>query len=133
MPIMSLYHATKFAVEGFTESLSYELASQNIKVKLVEPGAVKTDFGRRAMDFYFEESLTDYYGYIDKVRAALGKMGGSSEMTSPESTAEVIYQIAKDESSQLRYIVGEDAKAHIGMREKLGDETFLQSMSKRSS
>ncbi|MED1798158.1 SDR family NAD(P)-dependent oxidoreductase [Brevibacillus porteri] len=44
-PTMSLYHSTKFAVEGFSEALSYELASQNIKVKLIEPGAIHTDFG----------------------------------------------------------------------------------------
>lgn len=45
-------HSTKFAVEGFSESVSYELASQNIKVKLIEPGAIQTDFGGRSMEFF---------------------------------------------------------------------------------
>lgn len=51
-PTMSLYHSSKFAVEGFSESVSYELASQNIKVKLIEPGAIHTDFGGRSMEFF---------------------------------------------------------------------------------
>jgi len=50
-PTISLYHSSKFAVEGFSESVSYELASQNIKVKRIEPGAIQTDFGGRSMEF----------------------------------------------------------------------------------
>lgn len=133
MPIMSLYHATKFAVEGFTESLYYELASQNIKIKLVEPGAVDTNFGRRETDFYFDDSLIDYKEYYNNVRRALGNMGGHTVMASPEFIAEEIYRITTDDSTQLRYIVGEDAKTMIGMREKYGDEPFIQSINARFS
>lgn len=133
MPIMSLYHATKFAVEGFSESLSFELASQNIKVKLVEPGAVETNFGRRETDFYFDESLKDYKEYNNLVRSALGKMGGNTLMAPPEAVAEAIYQITLEDSPQLRYLVGEDAKTMIGMRENYGDEAFIQSIRTRFS
>lgn len=132
MPLMSLYNATKFGIEGFTESLSYELSSQNIKVKLVEPGAVKTNFGRRPMDFHFNESLTDYNQFMGKVRGELGKMAGP-EMTTADTAAKAIYQIVNDQSSQLRYVIGEDANRLIGMREELGDERFFQSMKKRYS
>lgn len=130
---MSLYHATKFAVEGFSESLSYELASQNIKIKLVEPGAVETNFGRRENDFYFDDSLSDYKKYNELVRASLAKMGGQTVMASPEFVAEEIYRITTDDSTQLRYIVGEDAKTMIDMREKYGDEPFIQSINARFS
>ncbi|MET3288801.1 UNVERIFIED_CONTAM: short-subunit dehydrogenase [Brevibacillus sp. OAP136] len=47
-----LCNSIKIAVEGFSEALSYELASQNIKVKLIEPGAINTDFGGRSMEFF---------------------------------------------------------------------------------
>jgi NAD(P)-dependent dehydrogenase (short-subunit alcohol dehydrogenase family) len=43
-PLYSVYHATKWAVEGFTESLDFELRPFNIRVKLIEPGPIKTDF-----------------------------------------------------------------------------------------
>lgn len=49
-PIYSVYHATKWAVEGFAESLQYELKPFNIKVKNIEPGAIKTDFYDRSQD-----------------------------------------------------------------------------------
>ena len=61
----AIYHATKFAVEGFYEAVSYELLSQNIRVKLIQPGATKTDFIGRSMDFFVDESLTDYKEYLD--------------------------------------------------------------------
>ncbi|WP_281068109.1 SDR family NAD(P)-dependent oxidoreductase [Paenibacillus silagei] len=50
---MSMHHSSKFAVEGFSESVSYESASQNIQVKLIEPGAIHTDFGGRSMEFFY--------------------------------------------------------------------------------
>jgi short-subunit dehydrogenase len=49
LPLISLYCASKFALEGFSEALSYELAALNIAVKIVEPGGVSgTNFGRRS-------------------------------------------------------------------------------------
>jgi short-subunit dehydrogenase len=131
LPIMSLYHASKFAVEGFTEALSYELTSQNIKVKIVEPGAVNTDFGRRPTDFYFDESLTDYTEYRGKILLAMSKL--KSTMLSPEKVAEVVYKASTDHSTQLRYIVGEDANALISLREKAGDDTFLKQITEMFS
>ena len=49
-PLYSPYHATKWAVEGFSESLHYELTALNIKLKLVEPGLIKTDFAGRSAE-----------------------------------------------------------------------------------
>ncbi len=73
-PTMSLYHSSKFAVEGFSESVSYELASQNIKVKLIEPGAIQTDFGGRSMEFEFNDALTEYKVFTTAFRSKLGEM-----------------------------------------------------------
>lgn len=60
-------------------------------------------------------------------------MVGPTVMAAPEAVAEAIYQITLKDSPQLRYIVGEDAKTMIGMREKYGDEAFIQSISTRFS
>ncbi|MEK5645207.1 MULTISPECIES: SDR family oxidoreductase [Paenibacillus] len=59
-PLLSLYHASKWAVEGFSESLYYELAEHNIRVKLVEPGNVATDFTGRSLDVLKDDSLEAY-------------------------------------------------------------------------
>lgn len=59
-PLYSLYHATKWAVEGFSESLQYELDEFNIRVKIIEPGPIKTDFYSRSQDLTKREGLTAY-------------------------------------------------------------------------
>ena len=56
-PFYSLYHATKWAVEGFRESLQYELEQFNIRVKIIEPGPIKTDFYDRSQDVTRKEGL----------------------------------------------------------------------------
>ncbi|OPH49680.1 short-chain dehydrogenase/reductase [Paenibacillus ferrarius] len=133
-PTMSLYHSTKFAVEGFSESLSYELASQNIKVKLIEPGAIQTDFGGRSMEFYFNESLTDYKLFTAAFQNKLMSMEKEPGYNSPpELVAETIYQAAIDGTSQFRYVVGEDAKMLITMKESLDNEEYMNNITQHFS
>lgn len=129
-PAMSLYHATKFAVEGFTESLSFELVPQNIHVKLIEPGSINTDFSGRSMDIFFDESLTDYHEFTDSFRNGLKKMSEREQFSSPEIVAEVIYQAATDSTNQMRYVVGEDAKNLIKIKEEFGDLAFIKHRAK---
>ena len=66
LPMISLYCASKFALEGFSESLSYELASQNIIVKIIEPGGVvSTNFGKRSgAEAAQNASLKDYDAFV---------------------------------------------------------------------
>ncbi|AIQ23746.1 SDR family oxidoreductase [Paenibacillus sp. FSL H7-0737] len=133
-PTMSLYHSTKFAVEGFSESVSYELASQNIKVKLIEPGAIQTDFGGRSMEFFFNDTLTDYKPFTTAFLGKLGEMEKQPTYASPpEIVAETIYQAATDGTSQFRYIVGEDAKMLIHMKENTDDAEYLTNIAQHFS
>ena len=69
VPARAVYNATKFAVEGLSEGLWYELGTFGIKVKVVEPGAIKTEFGGRSMDRWDISRLPDYAGFMDKVKA----------------------------------------------------------------
>lgn len=129
-PTMSLYHSTKFAVEGFSESLAFELASQNIQVKLIEPGAIQTDFGGRSMEFYFKEASSDYKPFTSAFLTKLKDMEMDPDYaSSPELVAETIYQAATDGSKQLRYVVGEDARTLISMKENLGDDEYISNVS----
>ncbi len=127
-PATSLYHATKYAVEGFSESIAYELADQNIRVKLIEPGSIRTKF-IEAMDIYFDESFTSYKQYFNPIMAKVNQLKeNKDEGTSPELVAEVIYQAATDETSNLRYIAGEDAKSIIRMKHELDEQAFMKNM-----
>jgi NAD(P)-dependent dehydrogenase (short-subunit alcohol dehydrogenase family) len=133
-PTMSLYHSSKFAVEGFSESVSYELASQNIQVKLIEPGAIKTDFGGRSMEFFFNDALTDYRPFTAAFRNKLGEMEKQSSYASPpEIVAETIYQAATDGTNQFRYVVGEDAKMLIHMKENTDEAEYLSNIARHFS
>ena len=56
----SLYHATKYAVVGFSESLNFELAQFNVRVKVVAPGGVSTDFAGRSLAMTFKDAHHPY-------------------------------------------------------------------------
>jgi short-subunit dehydrogenase len=74
-PLYSLYHATKWAVEGYSESLQYELAQIGIRVKVVEPGPIATDFYGRSMDRGSPESQSatplEYKQYATHILASM--------------------------------------------------------------
>ena len=124
-PFGTLYHGTKFAVEGMSEALHFELEPLGIKVKIVEPGMIKTDFGGRSFDFANDESLAEYQPSIAKLMAgfqAMQEQGGASE---PELVAEVIFNAVTDGSQQMRYPAGPDAVELLGNRKALDDLTFI--------
>lgn len=125
IPTLSLYHATKFAVEGFTESVAHELAPLNIQFKLIEPGSIQTDFGGRSLESFFENAPDDYYNFIESYTSARKKMSENNHTPgTPEMIANAIFDAATDQSKQLRYIVGEDAKQLISLKENQGDEGY---------
>jgi short-subunit dehydrogenase len=63
-PLGTLYHGTKFAVEGRSEALSFEMEAIGVKVKIVEPGAIRTDFAGRSSDFNNDESMAEYQDIV---------------------------------------------------------------------
>lgn len=122
-PLGALYHGTKFAVEGISESLSYEVAEFGGKVKIVEPGAIATDFSGRSLDFSNDETMAEYQPIVGKVLTAVTGMFGNA---SPAGVmAGVIYEAATDGTDQLRYTAGEDARAIIASRQQTADEAFM--------
>jgi NADP-dependent 3-hydroxy acid dehydrogenase YdfG len=122
-PLGSLYHGTKFAVEGISESLSYEMQAIGVKVKLVEPGAIKTDFATRSFAFSNDESMTEYQKTVKGVMAAVEPMMANG--ADPVVVAEVIYRAATDGSDQLRYPAGSDAEPILEKRHSQDDQTFM--------
>lgn len=100
-PLYSLYHGTKWAVEGFSESLQYEVRPFNIKVKIIEPGPIKTDFYNRSQDLTEKDGLNVYDSYIEKVMPKMQKIGENAPGAS--LVAEVIYNAVTDGSWKMRY------------------------------
>jgi NAD(P)-dependent dehydrogenase (short-subunit alcohol dehydrogenase family) len=100
-PLYSVYHGTKWAVEGFTEALLYELQPFNVRVKIIEPGPIKTDFYDRSMDLMKKPGLTAYDAFIAKAMPNMNKAGETAP--GPEVVAKAIYRAATDGSWKLRY------------------------------
>ncbi|MDJ0675246.1 MAG: SDR family oxidoreductase [Calothrix sp. MO_167.B42] len=123
-PLVSLYHGTKFAVEGISEALSFEMEAIGCKVKIVEPGAIKTDFLGRSFDFNNDESLIEYQELVGKLFNSLESL--MSNASEASVVANVIYEAATDGTEQLRYTAGEDAKAIIAHRQASDDQSFIQ-------
>lgn len=119
-PLYSLYHGTKWAVEGFSESLQHELKPFNIKVKIIEPGPIKTDFYDRSMDLTKKDGLTAYDSYIEKAMPNMLKAGENAP--SGEVVAQKIYQAVTDGTWKLRYPV--NTKGMLFLRRILPDSLF---------
>ena len=125
-PMGTLYHGTKWAVEGISEALHFEMSAIGVKVKIVEPGAIATDFGGRSFDFSNDESMTEYQPMVGKLFEAFENVGA---MAAPASlVAEVIYTAATDDTPQLRYTAGEDAKTYMANRDQSSDMDFIASL-----
>ena len=130
-PLNSLYHATKFALIGFSESLGFELAPFGIRVKVVAPGGVATDFAGRSLATTFSDDKHPYADTIAKVTAAFRARAASSSYSTSEQIAAVIFEAVTDGISKTRYVAGEDAIALLAARAKMTDEQYVAFMSQR--
>lgn len=121
-PLYSIYNSTKWAVEGFSESLQYELEQFNIRVKIIEPGPIKTDFYERSQDLAQKEGLTAYDWFVDKALPNMQKAGE----TAPDGrvVAEKIYEAVTDGTKKLRY--GVNTKGILTARKFLPDWAFFR-------
>jgi NAD(P)-dependent dehydrogenase (short-subunit alcohol dehydrogenase family) len=123
-PLGTLYHGTKFAVEGLSEALHYELSALGVAVKIVEPGGIRTDFGGRSFDFTNDPALTEYQPLVDAVLAGLGSTM-AEQGSEPEQIAEVVWTAVTDGTTTLRYVAGGDAQQLLAARSATDDATFL--------
>ncbi|MVT43508.1 SDR family NAD(P)-dependent oxidoreductase [Chitinophaga oryziterrae] len=125
-PLHSIYHATKFGIEGWSESMSFELGLHNIGIKTVAPGGIATDFLNRSLDRNLHPA---YKSLEDKLFAMTDSMMHAA--ASPEQIAEIVYEAATDGKDQIRYVTGEDSKAMYARRLELGSEEFRKEIRKQ--
>jgi short-subunit dehydrogenase len=126
-PGISAYVSTKFAIEGFSESLMYELLPFGIKVIIIEPGVIKTNFFRNCI--ISKQSMkksSPYSGSLDKIQRNIQLM--QEHATSPIDVAKVILQVLSDIEPKQRYIVGNDVAMIVEAKKTLSDIEFKKMM-----
>jgi NAD(P)-dependent dehydrogenase (short-subunit alcohol dehydrogenase family) len=111
----SLYCATKFAVEGFSESLAEELAPFGIHVTLIEPGYFRTDFLDNQSVRYGGQPIADYAATSAQIAAAYAARN-HQQAGDPARLAAVLLQLAAHPAPPLRFAAGSDAVAVIGAK-----------------
>jgi NADP-dependent 3-hydroxy acid dehydrogenase YdfG len=126
-PLGTMYNGTKFAVEGISEALRFELHEIGVRVKLIEPGIVYTNFFN-ATEFKNDESLLEYQPLMQKFAAAMEQI--TKQGTAVGVVAEAIYEAATDGTDRLRYLVGDDAKSHAARLASMDGEQYFVSMGK---
>lgn len=123
LPFYSLYNATKFAIVGFTESLSYELAPLGIRAKFIAPGGVATEFAGRSLARTFTDGEHAYADSLSKAMAAM--RARRTDYSSPESIAEIIFTAATDGTGQVMYLAGQDAEQIYGLQRNASEAQKL--------
>lgn len=121
-PTCSIYNASKFGVDGFSEGLAYELAQFGINVKVIAPGGMQTDFAGRSLQGGLHEA---YHDLIAKVSEGYSEEQ-IANYTKAETVAEIIYAAATDEKNQLRYVAGNDANELYNERLAITPENQFQ-------
>src|SRR5215216_700969 len=126
VPVLSAYQSTKFALEGLSESMSYELEPFGIRLVIIEPSFIRTNIinssasAEKALD-----SKSPYFLLMQKVKNHFkSMMENASSSSPPEEVAKVILQAITSENPQLRYTVGNDAATIIQARMNMPDKEF---------
>ncbi|HEX9228646.1 MAG TPA: oxidoreductase [Arthrobacter sp.] len=124
-PLGAWYHATKFAVEGLSDSLRIELKPHGIDVSIIEPSGTESEWGAISGDSLLATS--GHGPYMDQakvVAAALASTVGSTMSTPPEVIADAIVHAATSPRPRTRYPVGKGARAILLLRRLLPDRAF---------
>jgi NAD(P)-dependent dehydrogenase (short-subunit alcohol dehydrogenase family) len=125
-PMASIYNASKFALEGFSEGLRYELASLGIKVKIVEPGgAGKTNFvARMGEESTGLQVIGDYLPFLEQIGKFYGSMSQASDPDAIEKVVAAIYEAVNDNSDQLRYTPTDDIRPLLNARRSTSETEY---------
>jgi NAD(P)-dependent dehydrogenase (short-subunit alcohol dehydrogenase family) len=126
-PSGSAYVSTKFAVEGLSESMSYELEPFGIKVVIVEPGVIRTNFGNGlVVAKKSQDPNSPYLQIVQKMATGFEEM--MKNASSPDLVAKVVLNAVRNENPNLRYLAGNDVEAWLKGKRNMSDEEFYKMM-----
>jgi NAD(P)-dependent dehydrogenase (short-subunit alcohol dehydrogenase family) len=122
-PLFPVYNGTKYALEGISESMRYETESFGVKIILIEPGTIKSNFASNAIvGQKAAEPSSPYAPLVETLRKATGRI--IDQGTPPEEVAKVILKAVTVDNPDLRYLVGNDAIQMIEARKGMSDQEF---------
>jgi NAD(P)-dependent dehydrogenase (short-subunit alcohol dehydrogenase family) len=116
MPGNSPYHAAKWAVGGFSDSLAAEVAPFGVKVCTLEPGGIRTNWAARAGE-KSPEVWPEYEASVGAIYKLLAQVRGNAE-GDPKKIAEVVLKLANSEDVPRRLVLGKDAEMRVNTVEK---------------
>lgn len=124
IPTLSSYASTKFALEGLTESMSYELEPFGIRTVLVEPGVIKTNFFNATLVAKkSQDSNSPYHGFMKNMEKNFTQLMKNNSST-PEHVAKVVLESITAVNPKLRYLAGQDVEEWMDAKKKMTDEEF---------
>jgi NAD(P)-dependent dehydrogenase (short-subunit alcohol dehydrogenase family) len=126
IPLNSAYISSKFALEGLSESMRYELEQFGIDVILIEPGVVKSNFFENAdvANNNTNNTISAYSQLTQNLYEGFEPMLKSNSSSLPSDVAKIIYKAIESNNREVRYLVGKDAVSIINARQKLSDKKF---------
>ena len=131
-PGVSSYVASKFALEGWTETLRLEMASLGIRIAIVEPGSFRTDIWTRNAKLTAKMSDANSPNAARRVRWQSKIEKSAKNRANPQEVADLIARILETPEPRLRYVVGKDARMTLLMRRVLPAGVFERLMMKLS-
>lgn len=124
VPLNSAYVSSKFAVEGLSESISFELEEFGIRVIVIEPGVVKSDFFHNVkvkgmnLESPYHKLMERRVNFLDKAM--------KNSLTSSYDVADTILEALNSKDPKFRYVIGNDATNSLRMRNSLSDRKFME-------
>jgi short-subunit dehydrogenase len=128
-PGMSAYVSSKFALEGLSESMSYELEPLGIKIVIIEPGVIRTNFKKNAVmskKSLDDSSISPYSSIIQKMDASITSI--IEHATPPEEVAKAILRVVTSNNPELRFPIGNDIIMMLETKKSMSDEDFRKMM-----
>ena len=126
-PGESAYVSTKFAIEGLSESMEYELEPFGIRVVLVEPGPIRTNFADGMVAAKKSQDPTSPYAeFMKKLNAVLASIRENA--SSPDLVAKVVLKAVTSENPSLRYLAGKDMETWMEAKRSMSDEDFRKTI-----
>lgn len=125
-PLGAWYHATKHALEGWSDCLRLELKQFNIDVVIIEPGAIATEFGDVMMEPMLDRSGNGPYKELAEksAKATRNAYDNPDDITPPSVIADVVSKVINSDKPKTRYAAGKYAKQFMLMRKILTDRAF---------
>lgn len=130
VPLGSLYNMSKFALEGLTEGLYYELKPLNIELRLIEQGGSTGNNFKNSITWNRDDNIHDYDNLMTKVQNLMNHAETSSTLDDPQIIVDAIAALATGESNKFRTVIGTAGNDLMALRNSVSIEEYLETIAK---